>query len=127
MRACATAPARLPPPPCTTTIAAPVRDGTYQPARRRPSELRNRTFSWAMARAAAGTGLRGLPLTNSAVPTGITTHNTESAAAPTPTARRPQRAARRRGGEGVIVTTAQPIIAAPAGTSSTPVHAPPSA
>src|SRR4051812_36034141 len=127
MRAWRTAPARLPPPPCTTTIAAPVRDGAYQPARRKPSELRNQTFSWAMAKALAGTGLRGFPLTNSAVPTGITTHSSARAGATTPTARRPQRAGRRRAGGCAIVTTAQPIIAAPAGTSSTPVHAPPSA
>src|SRR4051794_23543316 len=127
MLACATAPARLPPPPCTTTIAAPVRDGTYQPARRKPSELRNRTFSWGMASAAAGTALRGFPVTKSAVPTGITIHSNARAGATTPTARRPQRAGRRRAGGCAIVTTAQPIIAAPAGTSSTPVHAPPSA
>src|SRR3954449_12476373 len=127
MRAWRTAPARLPPPPCTTTIAAPVRDGTYQPARRKPSELRNRTFSWRMASAPAGTALRGLPLTNSAVPAGSTTQISASAAATTPTARRAQRAGRRRAGGCAIVTTAQPSIAAPAGTSSTPVHAPPSA
>src|SRR4051794_5276093 len=127
MRAWRTAPARLPPPPCTTTIAAPVRDGTYQPARRKPSELRNQTLSWGMASAAAGTALRGFPLTNSAVATGITTHSSASAATTTPTARRPQRAGRRRAGACASVTTAQPSIATPAGTSSNPVHAPPSA
>src|SRR3954447_2416258 len=127
MRAWRTAPARLPPPPCTTTIAAPVRDGTYQPARRKPSELRNQTLSWGMASAAAGTALRGFPLTNSAVATGITTHSSASAVTTTPTARRPQRAGRRRAGACASVTTAQPSIATPAGTSSSPVHAPPSA
>src|SRR3954451_677987 len=127
MRAWRTAPARLPPPPCTTTIAAPVRDDMYQPARDPTFQLRNQTFSWGIAKAPAGTALRGFPLTNSAVATGITTHSSASAATTTPSARRPQRAGRGRAGACAIVTTAQPSIATPAGTSSNPVHAPPSA
>src|SRR5829696_2197365 len=74
--------------------AAPLRDGTYHPASRRPSLVVSRTSTYGRPRSTASTGARALWFTTIAKATGRTTNTTAKAAA-APASARPHVAAQR--------------------------------